>query len=680
MGLAALALLVPFLGSASVDPVRAQLDSAVEDRVAAATVLVVALVVTVEDGITTGEYWREPLGSGVLVSHDGLVLTNSHVIDLTSLQSNVDTEENAQGINLEIEDKYLIYVVDGLDDDPDPRYTAEVVLNRERLDLAVLEITGDEDSSDLRREVGEDRPPVEVGEPGTVRTRDLVHIFGYPVFGFQTRAIGATTIDTVDGRVRSLERGPGLGNLTRILVDVQLTAGSSGGAVVDEGGRLVGIVTEARGGDVGGSVAAVIPIDRALTVLNESGWTRPSPTPEPGPTSEPSSFPPANQTATPSPTATAEPTPTDTPTPTATATQEPITSPTPSAVADSGDAAHTCEQPGPEPADLLRVRWRFPIGAEVDDRTSSPAVLGGMVYVVGGSNDERLLYAIDARTGVEAWRFEVMGGIASSPTVANDAVYIGSLQGTVHALNAATGEERWNFPVPDGAAVRSSPAAADGLVYIGGLFGTLYAVDATTGNQQWELPTRSITSSITVSGDLVSFAASENTVYAIDVRSRDVLWVYDEADGPVTFAPAVSGGLVFVGSRDGDVHAIDAASGDRRWRFETGEPVAGSPIASDGVVYVGSRDGVVYAVDAETGTRLWCFQTGNDVLGSPAVADGVVHVGSSDGYLYAIDGGSGRELWHVLIDGVESSSPAAADGVVYVVSKDGYLYAIGGEG
>jgi hypothetical protein len=243
------------------------------------------------------------LGSGVLVSAEGHVVTNSHVVDLTELQNDVETEENTQGIDLQIQPYFLIYVVDGTDDDPDPRYRAILIpaANQPEFDLAVLQITGDEDGRALRRPLGDDRLPVALAPANSAETRDPVHVFGYPTFGNDAFTdFVATTIDVVDGKIRSFERGVGGANARLIYIDATVSAGSSGGAVVDDSGLLIGVVSQARSAAVGGSVAVAVPIDLVRAVLNAAGWTQPTPSP-------------ASAIATPTSTVSPTMTPTETP-------------------------------------------------------------------------------------------------------------------------------------------------------------------------------------------------------------------------------------------------------------------------------------------------------------------------------------------------------------------------------
>ena len=79
---------------------------------------------------------------------------------------------------------------------------------------------------------------------------------------------------------------------------------------------------------------------------------------------------------------------------------------------------------------------------------SSPALSpdGGTVYI--GSNDNHL-YAVDAATGEERWRFETDGGVDSSPAVSADGsvVYVGSRDDRLYAVDTATGAESWNVTI-----------------------------------------------------------------------------------------------------------------------------------------------------------------------------------------------------------------------------------------
>ncbi len=59
--------------------------------------------------------------------------------------------------------------------------------------------------------------------------------------------------------------------------------------------------------------------------------------------------------------------------------------------------------------------------------------------------------------------------------MANGVVYVGSLDGNLYAVDAATGEEQWRFATD--AEVYSSPAVANGVVYVGSLNGNLFAIE-----------------------------------------------------------------------------------------------------------------------------------------------------------------------------------------------------------
>jgi len=128
----------------------------------------------------------------------------------------------------------------------------------------------------------------------------------------------------------------------------------------------------------------------------------------------------------------------------------------------------------------IREKWRFELDAEY---ASLLTVTDKTVYV-GGSP---FLYAIDAETGEEEWRFRTKEKKAVyAPVKAGSAVFFGS-GSYVYAVDAESGEEEWKYEI-QGKYASGSPIVEDGIVYIGG-DGYLYAIDAQFGEEKWRYRT-----------------------------------------------------------------------------------------------------------------------------------------------------------------------------------------------
>ena len=163
------------------------------------------------------------LGSGVIVSKDGYILTNNHVVD------------GAKDVKVTL---------------PDGReFTAKVVGRDSKTDIAVVKI----DASDL--------PTIPMADSRNVEVGDVVLAVGNP-FG-----VGETV---TEGIVSAKNRG-GMGiehYENFIQTDAPINPGNSGGALVDIDGRLVGINTaimSRSGGSQG--VGFAIPSDLARNVM-----------------------------------------------------------------------------------------------------------------------------------------------------------------------------------------------------------------------------------------------------------------------------------------------------------------------------------------------------------------------------------------------------------------------------
>ncbi len=165
---------------------------------------------------------QEGLGSGVIVSKDGYILTNNHVVD------GADTVKVA--------------LQDGRD------FEAKVVGRDPKTDVAVIKI----DAKDL--------PTLELANSENIEVGDVVLAIGNPFGIGQTVTMG---IVSADGRGYM-----GLDYEDFIQTDAPINPGNSGGALVDTAGRLVGINTailSRTGGNQG--IGFAVPANLAHTVM-----------------------------------------------------------------------------------------------------------------------------------------------------------------------------------------------------------------------------------------------------------------------------------------------------------------------------------------------------------------------------------------------------------------------------
>jgi len=295
-----------------------------------------------------------------------------------------------------------------------------------------------------------------------------------------------------------------------------------------------------------------------------------------------------------------------------------------------GDAAHhAATREGPAPP--LQEAWRF---RTRDFVASSPALADGAVFC--GARDQSL-YSLDAETGDLRWRLMTRGRVESSPAVDSNRVYVGSHDHGVYCLDAHTGRILWRADL--GQAVRSSCTVADGLVVVGCWDKAVHALHADSGQPAWRLAT----------------------------------------DGEVYASAAIASGVVFIGSWDRFFRALDLHTGELVWRYETQGEISSSAAVAEGLVVFGSDDGNVYALDQQTGQPRWQHATGGRVRSSPAVGRGCVLIGSQDGYLHCLALAEGELRWRARTDEEIVSSPALVGEVVYVASRDGAFYAVGAQ-
>ncbi len=171
-------------------------------------------------------------GSGVIMSKDGYIITNNHVVD------------GAQSVSVQLSDGTSL--------------DAEIIGTDEQTDLAVIKVTPTSDLTAAEFGDSDELEPGEyayaIGSPGGVQ-------FANTITGGRISAINRDL--TVNDRV-----------MTLIQTDASINNGNSGGALINKYGQVVGITSAKLSGNAFGSATVegmgfAIPINTAKDIVDE---------------------------------------------------------------------------------------------------------------------------------------------------------------------------------------------------------------------------------------------------------------------------------------------------------------------------------------------------------------------------------------------------------------------------
>ena len=301
-----------------------------------------------------------------------------------------------------------------------------------------------------------------------------------------------------------------------------------------------------------------------------------------------------------------------------------------------------------------------------------PAIAYGRLYF---ANNSGVVFAVNAKTGKRAWRFESGRCVAAAPAVSGHTVYLsflnrppcnstkppGRLEGEVIAFATGFGKIRWRTRLGP---TESSPVVANGLVYVGDWRGRVYALDERTGRVRWTFKADGrVKGALTLSGNRLFVGTYKGHVYALNPRNGRRIWRTSSQDrlggrGQFYSTPAAAYGRIYLGSTDGKVYSFGATTGRLLWSQGTGGYVYSSPAVWRRKVYAGSYSGRFFAFDAATGDVVWRFAAKGRISGSPTIMNGVVYFSTLADRTYALDARNGRLLWEFR-DG--KYSPLVAD-------------------
>jgi quinohemoprotein ethanol dehydrogenase len=319
----------------------------------------------------------------------------------------------------------------------------------------------------------------------------------------------------------------------------------------------------------------------------------------------------------------------------------------------------TMTQINPTNVGKLALAWSYEVGPGGGNQQTNPLYSNGILY---GVTNWSIVYAVDAKTGKEIWRYEpqIDAAMKQNPgqrlccgvnsrgiALYEGKVFVAVVDGRMQALDAATGKliwSSWAIPEPKpGDPVSSysltmAPRAADGKVFIGNAGaefppyrGYLTAFDANSGKELWRF--------YMTPGD--PSKPFENKAMEAAAKTWAGKWWEQGGGGSMWDGMAYDPdeNLVYVGTGNGATWAADVRNGGRQEKHLDN-------------LYIAS----IVAINADNGQLKWHYQTtpgdqwDYDAIQALTLADlrinnrnrKVVMQANKNGYFYVLDRTNGE--------------------------------------
>ena len=176
-------------------------------------------------------------GSGIIISADGYILTNNHIINSSD-----------SSLYYEVSEATKVYVYLYNDETP---YEAEIIGSDEKTDLAVIKINKD------------NLTVAELGNSNSIKIGEFAMAVGNPL-GMQS----SVTSGIISAVNRVVESDDG-NTYTLIQTDAAINSGNSGGALVNSEGQVIGINTLKLSGTGIEGMGFAIPINDTIDIYSQ---------------------------------------------------------------------------------------------------------------------------------------------------------------------------------------------------------------------------------------------------------------------------------------------------------------------------------------------------------------------------------------------------------------------------
>jgi len=327
--------------------------------------------------------------------------------------------------------------------------------------------------------------------------------------------------------------------------------------------------------------------------------------------------------------------------------------------------------PAQGPGGLPVQRWEF----ETDRPFGASTTIQQGVMVV--TQDDGVVYGLDAEDGVILWESEITGSTGGTPTAVDGQVYIRQFTRTstgLVALDLFDGSFQWTVELPQRQI--GQPILDDGSLFIAATGGptstsSVYAINASDAQANWsDTVDAFVFPAHLAATEGVVYTAAANRVRALDAESGSIQWEFEQPSdfegdfwAPIVLEDSLI--VTLLGDQQTRVYRL-GLDGTERWQTELFRTPSTYPVVTGERLVIPMDSADVRTLSVDDGSEDWQFITEDEITALTATSE----------YVYAVE----SDTIHVIdsIAGVEEGSNVKyGKNIRAVVADEGRLFTVG---
>lgn len=239
-----------------------------------------------------------------------------------------------------------------------------------------------------------------------------------------------------------------------------------------------------------------------------------------------------------------------------------------------------------------------------------------------------IITAFNNETGKKLWATQMgRGNNISYPPVTNSKYVFITVGTKIYSIDRMNGEIDWELQLPTSAS--TSPTVDEDSLYVGTLNGRVYAwnlrrLKELSGESKlpawrdlairWTFQTGdAITTPSIVTPRALVFASQDGSLYSVTLTDRKLTYQF-ETDAPIATNLAENKNSVYLASEDQNLYCLNILNGIVRWRIRTSFPIRIPVMVLENEVYLSSRKSGLFQLSSETGMEEWWQPLGSSFL------------------------------------------------------------------